>query len=317
MSDTTAAGSMRLPEAGSKVRRRTKPLPYLLVLPIILYEGVMVIVPILQGVYASFTSLELASSKPNVWVGFANYERMLADPEFWDVLLTTVKFTGLVIFVALGAGLLTALLFNRPFRGRGVARAMLMMPWAFPEVPVTMIFIWILNPQFGVVNVLARMIPGVTQNPQWLQVPELALGWVVLIASWKAFPFYSLVILAALQGVSQELYEAAKVDGANVFQLFTNITMPGIRSTLELLVVLASIFSFKQFSIVFLMTGGGPFTGAGAGTTETIVMRVYNAAFRFYDYSYAAAIGVAGFIFSLAIAIAFIALQNRRARENA
>ncbi len=292
--------------------RRSNLLPYLLVLPILLYEGVFIISPIVQGIYGSFTSLELASNKPQVWVGLANYARMFDDPEFWQSLKVTLIFTSLVIIIALGAGLLTALLFNRPFRFRPAARALLMIPWAFPEVPVVMIFIWILNPQFGVINVLARLIPGVNENPQWLQVPELAMAWVVLIASWKAFPFYSLVMLAALQSVSQELYDAAKVDGANTFQLFRNITMPGIATTLELLVVLASIFSLKQFSIIFLMTGGGP-----VGATETIVMRIYNAAFRFYDYSYAAAMGVAGFLISLIIAIVFIILQARRAKEYA
>lgn len=318
MSNMPTTGATQGKDSRRQPRKRLHTLPYLLALPIILYEGLMVVAPILQGVYASFTSLELASNKPMVWVGLANYERMLApDSDFWGVLWTTLLITLLIIVVALGSGLITALLFNRPFRGRGLARAFLMMPWAFPEVPVTMIFIWILNPQFGVVNVLARMIPGVTSNPQWLLVPELAIMWVVLIASWKAFPFYSLVILAGLQSVPQELYEAAKVDGASTFQLFINITIPGIRTTLELLVVLASIFSFKQFSIVYLMTGGGPFTGPGPGATETIVMRIYNAAFRFYDYSFAAAIGVAGLVFSLIISIAFIALQNRRAQENA
>lgn len=186
----------------------------------------------------------------------------------------------------------------------------MMLPWSFPEVPVVMIFLWILSPQFGVVNIFARMLPGVNENPQWLLVPWLAMAWVVLIASWKAFPFYSLVILAALQSVPQELYEAAEVDGANRFQLFWHITIPSIRTTLELLVVLASIFSFKQFTIIYLLTGGGP-----SGATETIVMRIYNTAFRFYDYSYATALGVAGFIVSLIITAFFIGLQSRRAQE--
>jgi multiple sugar transport system permease protein len=287
-------------------------LPYLLVLPILLYEGVMVLSPIAQGIYGSFTNLVLLSDKPTEWVGTANYERMLADPDFWRVLRTTLIFTGLVILVAISAGFITALLFNRPFRYRPAARALLLLPWAFPEVPVVMIFIWILNPQFGVVNVLARLIPGVTQNPQWLQVPTLAMFWMVFITSWKAFPFYSLVILAALQSVPQELYEAAKVDGASTLQLFRNITMPSIRTTLELLVVLACIFAFKQFAIIYLMTGGGPL-----GTTETIVMRIFNTAFRFYDYAYASAIGVVGFMISLAVAIVYVVLQARRARENA
>ena len=227
-------------------------------LPIILYEGLMLVYPIIQGIYGSFTRIELASNRPSTWVGLDNYARMSGDPAFWKVMQTTLLFTTLVVIVALCAGLLTALLFNRPFRGRPVARSMLMMPWAFPEVPVVMIFIWILSPQFGVVNLLVRWIPGITENPQWLQVPSLAMGWMVLIASWKAFPFYSLVILAALQSVPQELYEAAKVDGASPWQLFWKITIPSICTTLELLVVLASIFSFKQFTIIYLMTGGGP-----------------------------------------------------------
>jgi multiple sugar transport system permease protein len=303
-----SVGKNRL--APFRTRRRLHLLPYALVIPIILYEGLLIVYPIAQGVYGSFTRIELAANRPPVWVGWDNYARMLADPGFWKVLQTTLIFTALVIIVALSAGLFTALLFNRPFRGRPVARGMLMMPWAIPEVPVVMIFIWILSPQFGVVNILARMLPGVTQNPQWLQVPELAMAWMVLIASWKAFPFYSLVILAALQAIPSELYEAARVDGANPLQLFRHITLPGITTTLELLVVLASIFSFKQFTIIFLMTGGGP-----SGATETIVIRIFNTAFRFYDYSYATALGVAGFLISLVIAFFFIILQARRTRE--
>lgn len=295
-----------------RARRRLHLLPYLLVLPILLYEFVLVIFPIGQSIYGSFTRIELASNRPTEWVGWANYERMLKDPQFWMVMRTTLLFTALVVIVAIGAGLITALLFNRPFRFRSGARALLMMPWAFPEVPVVMIFIWILSPQFGVINVLARLIPGVDQNPQWLQVPTLAMAWMVLVASWKAFPFYSLVILAALQSVPQELYEAARVDGANTVQLFRSITLPGIATSLELLVVLASIFAFKQFTIIYLMTGGGP-----SGATETIVMRIFNTAFRFYDYSYATAIGVAGFLVSLVIAFFFIVLQARRAKEDA
>lgn len=291
-------------------RRRWRLLPYLLALPIVLYEVGLIIYPIGQGVYGSFQQIQLAANIPPKWVGLDNYRRMFDDPAFWLVMQTTLIFTALVIIVAIGAGLATALLFNRPFQGRPVARAMLMLPWAFPEVPVVMIFVWILSPQFGVVNLLVRWIPGVTENPQWLQVPSLAMGWVVLITAWKVFPFYSLVILAALQSVPQEIYEAAKVDGANTLQLFWRITLPSISTTLELLVVLASIFSFKQFTIIYLMTGGGP-----SGATETIVMRIFNTAFRFYDYSYATAFGVAGFVVSLVIAFFFIILQSRREQE--
>lgn len=299
-------------KAHPPARRRWHVLPYALALPIILYEVALIVYPIAQGFYGSFQRIELAANSQPTWVGLANYQRMFSDPDFWKVMQTTLIFTALVIIVAIGTGLFTALLFNRAFRFRGLARAMMMLPWAFPEVPVVMIFVWILSPQFGVVNLLVRWIPGVTENPQWLQVPWLAMGWVVLISSWKAFPFYSLVILAALQAVPQDLYEAAEVDGASPLQLFWYITIPSISTTLELLVVLASIFSFKQFTIIYLMTGGGP-----SGATETIVMRIFNTAFRFYDYSYATAFGVAGFIVSLVIAVMFIILQSRQAQERA
>lgn len=307
MTQAVAAG----PSGRGRRRWRRNLLPFALALPIILYEGVLVVYPIAQGIVGSFQRIELASNVAPTWVGLDNYVRMFSDPSFWQVMRVTLIFTGLVILVAILAGLFTALLFNRPFWGRPVARGMMMMPWAMPEVPVVMIFIWILNPQFGVVNVFARLLPGITENPQWLQVPWLAMGWMVLIASWKAFPFYSLVILAALQAVPDEIYEAARVDGANAVQLFWYITIPSILTTLELLVVLASIFSFKQFTIIYLMTGGGP-----SGATETIVIRIYNTAFRFYDYSYATALGVAGFVVSLVIASVFIFLQVRRTQEN-
>ncbi|MDQ3248642.1 MAG: sugar ABC transporter permease, partial [Chloroflexota bacterium] len=200
-----AASHIHQAQAARPTRRRLRWLPYALALPIVLYEVLLIVYPIAQGIVGSFQQIELATKSPPIWVGLKNYRRMFSDPDFWQVMRTTIIFTALVIVVAIGVGLLTALLFNRPFRFRPLARALLMLPWAFPEVPVVMIFIWILSPQFGVINRLARLLPGVTENPQWLQVPVLAMGWVVLIASWKAFPFYSLVILAALQAVPQEI----------------------------------------------------------------------------------------------------------------
>lgn len=285
-------------------------LPYRLVFPIIIYEGVVLLYPILEGIWASFTRIELASNIATKWIGLANYRRMLSDPQFWNSIRVTLIFSVSVVALAVGAGLVTALLLNRSFRFRPGVRAALMLPWAFPEIPVIMLFIWIVNPQFGVINLLVRWIPGVTENPQWLQTPGLAMLVVVFVAAWKNFPFYSLVMLSALQSVSQELYEAARVDGASSLQLFRHVTIPGIRSSLELLIVLATIFAFKQFNIIYLMTGGGP-----SLTTETIVMRIYNVAFRFYDYSYGAAMAVGGFFVSLTIAIIFVTMQGRRERE--
>jgi len=295
--------------SGAALPRRTHGklnlLPYMLAGPILAYEVVFLLYPIAQGIASSFTKVDLGH--PSIFIGFSNYQRMLTDPAFWLVVFHTVLYMACVIVVAIGAGLGAALLFNRPFVGRTFARGLLTLPWSFPDVPTVMVFIWILNPSFGVMNVFARLLPWITQNQKWLLNQNLALLCIVVISAWKAFPFYSLVILAALQSVPSERYEAARVDGANSIQLFRYITLPGITPTLLLLVVLAAIFSFKQFALIFLLTGGGP-----AGATETLVVRIYNTAFRFYDFSYSATLGVAGLVMATTLVIIFMAVQRHQ-----
>jgi multiple sugar transport system permease protein len=133
------------------------------------------------------------------------------------VIKNTLVYMMAVIVVAIGFGLGSALLLNRQFRGRTVARGIMTLPWAFPDVPTALVFLWMLNPNFGVMNVFVQWIPGVGAQ-KWLLDPNLAMTWVVLTTAWKGFPFYSLVILAALQTVPQELHDAAKVDGAGPIQ---------------------------------------------------------------------------------------------------
>jgi multiple sugar transport system permease protein len=286
-------------------------LPYALILPILVYEIFFIVYPIYEGMKLSLYR-QPRGGKPMKWVGLDNYSRMLRSDTFWGVMQNTAIFTIGVIIIAVGFGLGSALLLNRHFPGRTMARAMMMIPWAFPDVPAVLTFIWMLNPNFGVMNVFARWLPWVDTNPTWLLDQRLAMISVILITAWKGFPFYSLVILSALQTVSQDLMDAARVDGASKIQVFRSVTLPAISPTLLLLVVLALIFSFKQFTIIFLLTGGGP-----AGATETIVIRVYNTAFRFYDFNYAAALGVAGFVMALTIALVFIMIQRHQEMEMA
>lgn len=283
-------------------------LPYLLALPILAYEAIFILYPIFLGLRSSLYKQPLGG--PPVWAGLDNYRRMLADPAFWAVMRTTIVYMLAVVAVAIGIALFSALILNRQFRGRTFARGLMTVPWAFPDVPTVLIFLWMLNPNFGVMNVFASFLPWIDQNPTWLLDQRLAFVSVVLVTAWKGFPFYSLVILAALQGVPNELVEAARIDGASPRQTFFAVTLPVISPTLLLLTVLASIYSFKQFTIIWLLTGGGP-----VGATETIVIRIYNTAFRFYDFSYAAALGVAGFLLAMTVALVFLAIQRRQERE--
>jgi multiple sugar transport system permease protein len=308
---TTSTRAATIPLAGDRPRPRPRAgigrwLPYGLALPIIAYEAVFLLYPIWQGLVASFYT-QSAIGRPPEWAGLGNYRRLLADGDFWKVTGNTLVYMVAVIAVAVGFGLFSAVVLNRPFRGRTTARAMMTVPWAFPDVPAVLVFVWMLNPNFGVMNVLANALPWVHSNPAWLFDPQLAMLSVILITAWKGFPFYSLVILAALQGVPNDLLEAARVDGASPWQAFRAVTLPWITPTLLLLAVLAAIFSFKQFTIIWLLTGGGP-----SEATETIVVRIYQTAFRFHDFSYASAFGVAGFLIALSIALLFLMIQRRQ-----
>lgn len=302
-----------IPEArvrvGTANRRRFSLLPYLLAGPILIYEGIFLLYPIYKGLKSSLYE-QKALGRPETWAGLDNYRRLIHDDDFWSTLYKTLIYMIAVIALAIGFGLFSAMVLNHAFAGRSVARAFVTLPWAFPDVPTALVFIWMLNPNFGVMNVFAQLLPWVGDNPRWLFDPNLAMGSVIVVTAWKGFPFYSLVLLAALQTVPKELEEAARVDGANRIQVFFAVTLPCIMPTVLLLTVLASIFSFKQFTLIWLLTGGGP-----SGATETIVIRIYQEAFRFHDFNYASAVGVAGFLFALTIALIFLAIQRRQELE--
>ena len=278
---------------------------YWLVLPLIALETVFVFYPIVRGILVSVEG-------PTGGIDFSNYATMLRDPDFFWIIVRTLVFTVLIDVIVLLVGLGVALLMNWRFPGRGFVRSLLTVPWAVPEVPVALTFLFMLDPTFGVFNLLARLLPGVTENPQWLLDPVLAMAIIVVVTVWKGFPFYSLVLLAALQTVPEELYEAARIDGAGAWAQFRHVTMPGVRASIALLAILAFIYSMQQFTLIWLITGGGP-----VDATTTLAPAIYLQAFRFYNFGYAGAMAVVGFIFSGLATFAFVAVQRRLAVHEA
>lgn len=297
-------------EAGARRRARPSLLPYWLAAPVAVYIGLLLLYPILQGIYTSFTRTELLSGVPPRFIGIANYQRMLADSAFHRSVVTTIVYTVLVVSTVMTTALLTALLMNNKFRGRMLARGIITLPWAFPEVAAVLIWTWMFSQQFGVLNVFARWLLPIPENLPWLTNTKMAMCSLIVMTIWKLFPFYSLVLLTALQAVKQELYEAAKIDGAGALASFRHVTLPGIAPTLGIMTLLITIWSFRRFTSIFLLTGGGP-----AGATETLVIRVYNTAFRFYDLSFGATLGVAGLVLSLAITVLYFWSQRRWTTE--
>jgi len=284
-------------------------LPYVLVSLIVGYLSVFILFPITQSFLTSFSN-NVAGVDEVRWVGLRNYERLWEDDDCWFSLRVTFIYMFFVVIGSVSLGLLSALLLNRRFRGRSVARSAIAIPWAFPEISAVLVFLWMCNPTFGVMNVFARLIPGSDENLNWLSDPDLAMPLVIVLSVWKAFPFTFLVILAALQTVPRDRYEAAEVDGANRLQAFRFITIPEIAPTLMLMAVLMSIFAFKQFTLIWLTTGGGPY----GGITETLVLGIYQTAFRFFDLAYGATLGVAGFVIVLCLTLLFVYVQQRQER---
>jgi multiple sugar transport system permease protein len=278
---------------------RKIPFGYFLVIPIVIYEGIFLLYPMYEG-------LKLSLEDKNGDLGLQNFERLIHDELFWDTIKVTLEYTFFVVVLSLLIGLGTALLMNAAFKGRGVMRAVLTTPWAFPDVPTTIAFLWMLNPTFGVANVFARWLPWVQDNPQWLNSEKLALACVIVITVWKGFAFYGLVILAALQTVPGSLYEAARVDGASPWGRFRYVTIPAILPTLSLLAILSSIFAIQQFTLIYLTTGGGPVTA-----TTTLAINIYQQAFRFYDFSYASTVAAAGVVTSALAVVLFIIIEKR------
>ncbi|HWJ75500.1 MAG TPA: sugar ABC transporter permease [Kaistia sp.] len=296
-----------LPETAIRRARRprtpsgvvgSRSFPYLLVLPMLLLEGALILYPIVRG---ALYSLETPDG-----LGLDNYAQMLVDPDFWRMIGRTLVFTISVDVIILSVGLSLALLMNWSFRGRGLFRSLLTIPWAIPEVPVAITFVLMLDPSFGVINAFVRFFSGADESPQWLLDPTLAMGIIIVVTVWKGFPFYSLVLLSALQAVPDELYEAARIDGAGRIAQFRYITVPGISSSLALLAVLGFIYSTQQFTLIWLITGGGP-----VDATTTLAPAIYMQAFRFYNFNYAGVIAVIGFLISAVSTVAFVAVQRR------
>ena len=271
-----------------------------------MFEVVFVVYPIVRGILLSFHQTSFGVTK---FVGLAQYRQMWHDPIFWSSLRTTFEFTFAMTAVWITLGLAVAMLMNWSFPGRGFVRAILAIPWAVPDIPVVLTFLIMLDPNFGILNRFAAFIPGVNHHIQWLSAPNLAFIAIIIMVGWKGFPFFALILLSSLQTIPDELYEAARVDGAGPVRRFRSITMPALRPTLGLLAVLGFIFSFQQFSLIYLSTGGGPGTD-----TSTLAITIYNQAFEFFNYNYASAIAVVGLLIAVAGTVLYIFVQRRVAR---
>lgn len=239
-------------------------------------------------------------------VGLGSYVQVLTDPATWQSAYVTAVYTVGSVAPAFLIGLATALLLNEQFRGRRWLRGLMLLPWAVPGVLVSILFLWLLDSSYGVVNYLLRSLGLIRADVAWLSSEETALFSVILATVWKSFPFFTLTLLAALQSIPLTLYEAARMDGASRAKEFCFVTWPGIQVPAVLALVLNGLWAFREFDIIFATTGGGP-----ARATETLGIRAYIEAFSYFEMARASVLGV----LMLAIALLLVLAARRPLRH--
>jgi len=276
-------------------------------LPAAFVSALFIAYPIFLVTKLSFQKVKMISSN-TAYAPYtlANYINIFSNPDFWDSVWLTLLFTFLGTAISFIIGMYTALLLNKKFAGRVLARSLIMLPWPIPAIAVSIIFIWMLNANFGIVNQVLYSLKIIPENVAWLTTVNTAFFSVVAASVWKAYPFFTLMLLAGLQNVPLELYEASEIDGANVVQQFTHITFPALLNVSTVSFLLNGVWFFKNFDIVYGMTGGGP-----ARSTELLSVKLYFEAFQYYKMGMASAIGVVCLIICVLMIIALSPFLNK------
>ena len=252
---------------------------WLFPLPAVLAIIVLILLPMLANFGLSTYNFFIGST-PN-FTGLANFREALADTRFWNGLKNTFYFTLLAVPLQLIFGLGIALLFNREFPGKGIVRTIILLPMVATPVAIALIWALMFNPSLGVLNYFLESL-GLPRS-LWVADASLVIPSLVLVDVWEWTPFIALILLAALQGVPLEYYEAARIDGANAWQSFWYITLPGIRAAIVVAVILRSIDALKTFDIIYVITQGGPGTAS-----ETLNVFAFKTGFEFFRAGYAA-----------------------------
>ncbi len=257
----------------------------------------LVVYPMLYGFFISTQKSNLIDKWE--FVGAKYYIQLLTDAEFFGTLKTTAIFAGCVVIGNLFVGLLLAVLVNQKIPLMNIFKVILMLPWLFPEVVVALIWKWLFSPLFGMFNYVLFSLDLIDAEVDVLGQPGTAFAGVVFVCIWKGYPIVMLMMMAGMKNIPHERYEAAAIDGANKWQQFLNVTLPGLMPVLLVASILETAWWFKHFTIVWLMTGGGP-----AGATELISVDIYLQAFTNFNFGRAAAESV--IILFLLMVVSFI-----------
>ncbi len=283
-----------------KPRERSTIWPYLLLLPALIVMLSVVIVPIINAVSMSFQSYNLTKPKKIGFIGLQNYATLLHDPLFWSSLLRTAIWVVFGVGCQFLFGFLLALVLNKNFRGRGVVRAVSLIPWVTPGVLIALMWRWMYDGNYGVINDILMRLGFIKENIAFLSKPATAMPSVIVTIVWQGIPFFALMLLAGLQGISYDLYEAASIDGATGWQKLIYVTIPSLRNTIFVTTMLRIIWVANSVDVIFNMTEGGP-----AYATQTLSVYIYKKASAL-DMGYASAMAIMLMLVLLLAAIPYL-----------
>jgi len=258
--------------------------------------------PVVDSIMLALQRVQLTGgSVEQSWVGLANFQRLFNDEVFWKAALNTSYFSVMEVILVTLISLGVALLLNHPMGRAGFFRILLIVPWAIAPVANAVLWKWILNANYGVLNGILKYLGIIDTYQVWLGSHFSALNFLLIVDVWKSVPFVALLVLAGLQRVPQSLYRAAYVDGAGPVQSFFHVTLPTIRSVLAVAIVLQTIWSLRVFDLVFVLTRGGP-----ADATVLLNFLAYRVTFNFLDLGYGSAIANVIFALTFVLAAAYV-----------
>ena len=256
----------------TKLQRRQTRLAWLLLLPALAVVAFVALYPLGKTIYQSFTDQEFLGTAPTKWIGLQNYKDLWHDTDFRNSIWVTVKFTLLTVAFEFALGLIIALVVNSSFKGRGAMRAVMLVPWAIPTVVAAQMWRWMLDDTFGVVSDLGKKTHVISRSnpPSWLTDHPLAS--VAAVDIWKTTPFVALLLLAGLQVIPQDLYEAAAVDGANKLQQFWRITLPLLLPAILVTLIFRTLDALRVFDVFYVFFGNRPDTQSMAVYTQSTIV---------------------------------------------
>jgi multiple sugar transport system permease protein len=294
--------------ARASAGRRAGPggLPYLLVAPLLALIALFVLYPMAEGVWVSLYDSRDLVPRPEEFAGLQNYRWLVGSPATLTAIRVTVVYVVVTTVAATMVGLACALVLDAPFRGRAFFRAAVTIPWGTPLVATALIWFWMFDPQYGVINYGVRLLGLSARGVPWLISPQWALPAVMAVDVWRTFPFGTLVLLTALQAIDPALYGAAAVDGAGRPAVFRHVILPSIRPSLLILALLYTIWGMKRFDTIWILTQGGP-----ADRTNVLSVFIYREAFRNFRVGQASAMAVVGVLLGLAATVVYFRLERR------